>query len=39
VCKKIETSPSTFQRIISSAYQKISKALIDGMAIRICKDT
>ncbi|MCK5059859.1 MAG: DUF134 domain-containing protein [Candidatus Pacebacteria bacterium] len=33
--KKMETSQSTFQRILSSAYKKISIALINGKAIEI----
>lgn len=33
--KKMDTSPSTFQRILASAYQKMSEALIEGKAIRI----
>ena len=33
--KKMNTSQSTFQRILSSAYKKISKALIKGKAIKI----
>ena len=33
--KKMKTSQSTFQRILTSAYKKISKALIQGKAIRI----
>jgi len=33
--KKMNTSQSTFQRILSSAYRKISKALINGNAIKI----
>jgi len=33
--KQMKTSQSTFQRILSSAYKKISKALIEGRAIRI----
>ncbi len=33
--KRMKTSQSTFQRILSSAYKKIAKALIDGKAIRI----
>lgn len=33
--KKMETSQSTFQRILSSAYKKISIALIKGKAIEI----
>jgi predicted DNA-binding protein (UPF0251 family) len=35
--KSMRTSQSTFQRILSSAYKKISQALIDGKAIRILK--
>ncbi len=35
--KKMKTSQSTFQRIISGAYKKISKALIEGKAIKIKK--
>ncbi len=34
----MRTSQSTFQRILSSAYNKISHALIYGEAIRIEKD-
>jgi predicted DNA-binding protein (UPF0251 family) len=35
-CAKImETSQSTFQRILSSAHKKVSQALIEGKAIRI----
>ncbi|MFH1142801.1 MAG: DUF134 domain-containing protein [Candidatus Uhrbacteria bacterium] len=33
--KKMNTSPSTFQRILASAYQKMSEALIEGKAIKI----
>jgi len=33
--KKMDTSQSTFQRILSSAYKKISDALINGKAIKI----
>jgi predicted DNA-binding protein (UPF0251 family) len=33
--KKMHTSQSTFQRILSSAYKKMSQALIEGKAIRI----
>ena len=33
----METSQSTFQRILSSAYRKVSDALIKGKAIRIIK--
>lgn len=36
--KKMNTSQSTFQRILSSAYKKISRALIEGRAIEIRKD-
>ncbi len=35
--KKMNTSQSTFQRILSSAYKKITEALIDGKAIKIVK--
>lgn len=34
---KMQTSQSTFQRILSSAYRKISKAIIDGNAIKIIR--
>ncbi|MFH1175134.1 MAG: DUF134 domain-containing protein [bacterium] len=36
--KEMNTSQSTFQRILSSAYKKISDALINGKAIRIAKE-
>ncbi len=32
---KMNTSTSTFQRILSSAYEKITEALTQGKAIRI----
>ncbi|MBU1292037.1 DUF134 domain-containing protein [Patescibacteria group bacterium] len=35
--KLMKTSQSTFQRILSSAYKKISRALIEGKAIEITK--
>lgn len=35
--EKMETSQSTFQRILTSAYKKMSTALIKGMAIKIQK--
>lgn len=35
--KKMNTSQSTYQRILSSAYQKITEALIEGKAIKIIK--
>ena len=35
--KKMNTSQSTFQRILSSAYKKTTKALIEGKAIKIIK--
>ncbi len=35
--KQMKTSQSTFQRILSSAYKKISDALINGKAIKIIK--
>jgi len=33
--KKMKTSQSTFQRILSSAYKKMSSAIIEGKAIKI----
>ena len=36
--KLMKTSQSTFQRILSSAYQKISQALIKGQAIEIIRE-
>lgn len=35
--KKMNTSQSTYQRILASAYKKISQALIGGKAIKIIK--
>lgn len=35
--KRMKTSQSTFQRILSSAYKKITEALIKGKAIKIMK--
>lgn len=35
--QKMKTSQSTFQRILTSAYKKISQALIEGKAIKIVK--
>jgi len=35
--KKMKTSQSTFQRILSSAYKKISDAILNGKAIKIIK--
>ncbi len=35
--KKMKTSQSTFQRILSLANKKIAKALIEGKAIRMVK--
>jgi len=35
--KQMNTSQSTLQRILTSAYQKISEALVEGKAIRITK--
>lgn len=35
---KMNTSQSTFQRILSSAYSKVSRALVDGKAIKITKE-
>lgn len=36
--KMMQTSQSTFQRILSSAYKKITDALINGKAIQIIKE-
>jgi len=36
--KKMKTSQSTLQRILTSAYKKISQAIIDGKAIKIIKE-
>jgi predicted DNA-binding protein (UPF0251 family) len=35
--KKMNTSQSTYQRILYSAYKKIADALTNGKAIRIIK--
>ena len=35
--KKMNTSQSTFQRILTSAYKKTSQALVEGKAIKIIK--
>jgi len=35
--EKMNTSQSTFQRILSSAYKKITEALVEGKAIKIIK--
>jgi len=35
--KKMNTSQSTFQRILASAYKKITEALVEGKAIKIIK--
>lgn len=35
--KKMNTSQSTFQRILNTAQKKLSLAIIDGMAIKINK--
>lgn len=36
--KKMNTSQSTYQRILSSAYKKITDALVHGKAIKIIKE-
>jgi len=36
--KKMGISQSTFQRILTSAYTKISQAIVEGKAIRIPKN-
>ncbi len=33
--KEMQTSPSTFQRILASAHSKISEAIVQGKAIKI----
>jgi uncharacterized protein len=33
--KKMKTSQSTYQRILASAYKKITEALVNGKAIKI----
>ena len=35
--KKMNTSQSTFQRILCSAYKKVAEALVEGKAIKIIK--
>lgn len=35
--KKMDTSQSTYQRILYSAYKKIADALINGKAIKVTK--
>lgn len=35
--EKMHTSQSTFQRILSSAYKKVSVAIIKGSAIKIAR--
>ena len=35
--KKMRTSQSTFQRILASAYQKITDAFINGKAISLMR--
>jgi len=35
--KMMKTSQSTFQRILSSAYKKVTKALVEGKAIKVVK--
>lgn len=35
--KKMGTSQSTFQRILNSAYQKVSDALVNGKEVKIEK--
>jgi len=35
--EKMETSQSTYQRILYSAYKKIADALVNGKAIKIVK--
>ncbi len=35
--KKMKTSQSTFQRILSSAHRKVSLAVVEGKAIKITR--
>jgi len=35
--RKMKTSPSTYQRMLYSAYKKIADALINGKAIKIIR--
>jgi len=35
--KQMKTSQSTFQRILSSAYKKITEAIVEGKAIKIIR--
>jgi len=35
--KEMKTSQSTFQRILASAYKKVTEAIIEGKAIKIIK--
>lgn len=35
--KKMNTSQSTFQRILASAYKKITEAIVQGKAIKIVR--
>ena len=35
--EKMKTSQTTFQRILSSAYRKVSDAIVNGKAIKIIK--
>lgn len=37
--KKMGVSQSTFQRILASAYKKVSEALIEGKELRITPQT
>lgn len=36
--KKMDTSQSTYQRILTSAYKKVTEALVHGKAIKIIKE-
>jgi len=35
--KRMDTSQSTFQRILKSAHEKVSRAIIEGKAIKITR--
>ena len=36
--EKMETSQSTFQRILTNAHKKLSTAIVNGMAVKIIKE-
>jgi len=36
--REMKTSPTTFQRILTSAYKKVSDSIVNGKAIRIINE-